>query len=181
METWKDVLGYNGIYQISNLGNVKSINRKIVRKNGLNQTFKTRILKPIKKANGYLSVALAFKGKIQIFNIHRLVAIHFVEGQSEKFDVNHIDSNKENNLHTNLEWVSRRENHTHYLKTVSSKLIGSVYYKNKKSKKWAAKIKVGGVSIFLGYFDTEIEAHNTYINYLNNNSLKNKYSNGIKR
>ena len=88
-EIWKDVKGYEGLYQVSNLGRVKS---------------RRKILKPI---NGeYLKVGLSKKGTQKTIAIHRLVALTFLE-KNKKFNfVNHKDENKHNNNVTNLEWCS---------------------------------------------------------------------------
>lgn len=88
-EVWKDISGYEGLYQISNLGRVKS---------------KRKILKPIK--GEYLKVGLSKNGKQNTFAIHRLVAKCFVENKNNYNFVNHKDENKHNNIFTNLEWCT---------------------------------------------------------------------------
>ena len=97
-ETCHDVVGYEGLYQVSNLGSIKSLFR-----------YKKQ-LKPMPTRNGYLHVQL-FKNKIgKWFLIHRLVAIAFIPNLSNLPCVNHIDENKTNNCLKNLEWVSVQEN-----------------------------------------------------------------------
>lgn len=101
-EIWKDIQGYEGLYQISNLGRVKSLN--------YNHTRKERILKPIKNLNGYLQVNLSKKGK-NIYSIHRLVAQAFIPNEDLfKTEINHKDENKINNNVNNLEWVDHKSN-----------------------------------------------------------------------
>lgn len=116
---WKDIYGYEGIYRISNSGMVKSLPR--VSQGGAN--LKGKILKPYLRNNGYLYVNL-FKGKIPTsFSVHSLVANHFVgERPSEKHQVNHVDFNKTNNLFTNLEWVTAKENIQHAIRNGSAHL-----------------------------------------------------------
>ena len=98
MEEWKDIKGYEGIYQISNKGRVKSL--------GNNKTKKEKILRP-RKINGYFSVRLCKKGeKPKEFNIHRLVAEHFIPNPDNLPVVNHKDENKLNNNVENLEWCT---------------------------------------------------------------------------
>ena len=98
-EIWKDIIDYEGLYQVSNLGRVKSLHHN-----------KEKILKNRLGANGYYSVALNKNGKIKYLGVHRLVAIAFVDGYKEELVVNHIDENPLNNIYTNLEWTSHKEN-----------------------------------------------------------------------
>ena len=98
-ELWKPIDEYNGYYSISNLGRIKNINGTIM---------KTRIRK-----DGYEVVSLRNKSKYKIEYIHILVAKSFIQRPTEKTEVNHIDANKSNNIVSNLEWVTRRENHLH--------------------------------------------------------------------
>lgn len=108
METWKDVEGFEGFYQISNYGNVKSLDRF----DGIRK-IKGRNIKPNLKQNGYLQVGLRREGERKWFSIHRLVAIHFIDNPDEKPQVNHIDCNKQNNNIENLEWVTAQGNCRH--------------------------------------------------------------------
>ena len=110
-EIWKDITGYEGLYQVSNLGNVKSISRieisgKIKRKR------KETILTPRTRC-GYYYVNLYRDGNSRSFNIHRLIAIEFIKNEENKTQVNHIDCNKKNNCVLNLEWVTPKENCKH--------------------------------------------------------------------
>lgn len=97
MEVWKDIEGYEGLYQVSNLGRVKNSRTG-------------RILKFGKHKNGYLQVILCKNGKTKHYYIHRLVAKTFIPNPQNKPEVNHIDENKENNHVENLEWVTHNEN-----------------------------------------------------------------------
>lgn len=108
METWKDIKEFEGYYQISNFGNVKSLDRF----DGVNYR-KGQMIKPILKYNGYLQVGLRKHNKRKYFSVHRLVAIHFIENPANKKQVNHIDCNKQNNNVNNLEWVTSKENQAH--------------------------------------------------------------------
>ena len=96
-EIWKDIEGYEGLYKVSNHGEVWS-----ERKQGL--------LKKGKCATGYYSVSLYKNKKQKIFFVHRLVAINFVDNPLGKPCVNHIDENKTNNHFSNLEWCTHKEN-----------------------------------------------------------------------
>jgi hypothetical protein len=111
MEIWKDINGYEGYYQISNQGNVRSIDRF----DGVHDR-KGTIIKPNLKQNGYLQVGLRMHSKRKWIGVHRLVAIHFIENPDNKPQVNHIDGNKQNNTINNLEWVTAKENQNHATK-----------------------------------------------------------------
>ena len=104
-EIWRDIAGYKGLYQVSNLGNVKSLN--------YNRTGKERVLKPKTNRNGYLQVVLSKDNKQKFFYVHRLVALHFIPNTNNLPEVNHIDENKSNNCVTNLEWCSSKYNNTY--------------------------------------------------------------------
>lgn len=110
-EIWKDIENYNGIYQISNLGNIKSLGRKVIQKNGKVIYLKTRILKPVITKNGYLQTILSKSKKTERKYVHRLVAQAFIENYNEKLEVNHKDFNRLNNNLNNLECITHAENY----------------------------------------------------------------------
>ena len=101
-EKWKSVEGFEGLYEISNLGRVKSL--------GNNKSRKERILKPKKHRDGYLQVCLCRNGKHKMFQVHRLVATMFIPNPEDFEQVNHRDEVKTNNCVSNLEWCSRKYN-----------------------------------------------------------------------
>ncbi len=101
-EIWKDIKDFEGLYQISNLGRVKSLER-IDKSNHL---VKEKILKIFKTRNGYLKVVLCKNGKQKNYDIHRLVAQAFITNPDNLPQVNHKDENKENNCVWNLEFCS---------------------------------------------------------------------------
>ena len=108
-EIWKDIEGYEGIYQVSNFGNVKSLSRlthfENTHKSGYRLT-KERILKSGVGSNGYSSVVLRKDGKSRTFMVHRLVALTFIPNLENLPEINHKDENKQNNHINNLEWCS---------------------------------------------------------------------------
>lgn len=99
-EIWRDIEGFEGLYQVSNLGRVKRVTTG-------------RILKSGKNKAGYLQVDLCKNSVSSTKRIHRLAAQSFIANPENKSEVNHIDENKTNNLVSNLEWSTRKENHNH--------------------------------------------------------------------
>ena len=116
-EIWKDILGYEGLYQVSNFGRVKSLDRWIKDKNGMYKLLKGKFLKVI-KPQGYIVVRLFKDGKSKNYQIHRLVAQAFLEIPKELrhlegtryLQVNHKDEDKNNNNVDNLEWCDGKYN-----------------------------------------------------------------------
>lgn len=110
MEIFKNIIGYEGLYQISNYGRVKSLPRG--NGNGYRERF--LILEDIKRNHTtYKRVTLSKDGKVKRFQVHRLVGIHFLENPKNKPQINHIDNNGSNNYYKNLEWATSSENMKH--------------------------------------------------------------------
>lgn len=113
-EIWKPIAGWEGLYEISNLGRVKTVARKTSAGNrGVPETIrKPNIMK------GYHCIALQHDGKVKVYRIHRLVIEAFGYPQpTDEHQVNHIDGNKANNCIWNLEWVTPKENTDHAFET----------------------------------------------------------------
>lgn len=105
-EEWRDIKGYEGLYEVSNMGRVKSLN--------YGRTGKSKILRPNETRLGYLRICLCKYGKHKIYWVHRLVLMTFNPNPDMKsLEVNHIDEDKTNNRLENLEWVTRKENINH--------------------------------------------------------------------
>ena len=112
-EIWKDIKGYEGLYQISNYGRVKSLIRHIINKNGRNITKKEKIMKLTYDRDGYLLVGLNKDKKQTQFRVHRLVLINFVNNVENKPETNHLNSIRDDNRLINLQWCTRSENSRH--------------------------------------------------------------------
>ena len=110
MEEWKAIKGYEGLYEVSNLGRVKSLERKVKHPIVREKTIKEKILKYNIDNNGYLYVTLYKDGKSKSFKVHRLVAIAFIPNPNNKPDIDHINTNKKDNRIENLRWVTKEEN-----------------------------------------------------------------------
>lgn len=106
LETWKNIEGYEGIYQVSNLGKVKSLSRF----DGNHHFRAEKVLKPFDIGNGYFRVNLFKNGKVKHAYIHRLVAKAFVSNVEGKSIVNHLNEDPSDNKATNLAWATTKEN-----------------------------------------------------------------------
>ena len=109
-EEWRDVVGYEGLYQVSDQGRVKSLKRKFIDKIGRERYVKECILKSVIDRYGYLLVSLYAGGKQKRHTVHRLVCEAFHENLDNKPQVNHINEIKTDNRASNLEWATAREN-----------------------------------------------------------------------
>ena len=106
MEVWKDIIGYEGFYKVSNYGNVKRLS-------GSPRCKEDRLLKIKTKKNGYKFVQISILSDYKCFHVHRLVAEAFIPKLEYKLYVNHKDMDKSNNHVSNLEWVTAKENNAH--------------------------------------------------------------------
>ena len=151
IEEWKDILGYEGLYKVSNLGNIKSLKFQ-----------KEKVLKLQTNTKGYFIVNLYKNKKMKSHQIHQLVAIAFLNHVPCKMElvINHINFDKKDNKVSNLEIVTNRENSNRKHLKSTSKYTGVSFEKDRN--KWVAQIKINGKRVLLGRFSNEIDARNAY-------------------
>jgi hypothetical protein len=158
-ELYKQIPNFDG-YEVSNMGNVKSYR---VGKKG-------KVLKTIVGSRGYPLINLMKDSKMYQFTVHRLVAESFVDNPKNLPFVNHIDLDKENNRADNLEWVSGRENVTHYYNSVDTTCKYTGVYK--QNGRFVVQIHINKERLSLGSYGDEEEARDVYIKGL---EIFNKY------
>lgn len=162
MEIWKDIKGYEGLYQVSNMGRIKSL--------GNNKTRKEKILSLKPSNDGYIRVYLCKNGKQKPFSVHRLVAQAFLPNPDNLPEVNHIDENKENNHVKNLEWCDRKYNMNYGSRNERASI--SRKGKKHKRKKQILCIETGEI------FDTSQDVINKMFNGKADSSTIRKNSRG---
>jgi len=168
-EIWKPIPNYEGLYEVSNLGNVKSLSRKWVSGNGGKRSRDEIIMKPFVtgKFRNYYTLELSKDGIKKTFKVHQLVAIAFLNHTPNKYDgllVDHIDGNKLNNHLSNLQLVTNRKNSSKDRKNKTSKFTGVSWHK--QSNKWLAQVRKNNKVEYLGVFEKEEEAAIAYLNSL---------------
>ena len=165
LEIWRDVIGYEGQYQVSNEGRVRSLDRTVLTKNG-QRFYKGKIFEGGFNGRGYRQATLQKNGKRETFYVHQLVAIYFLGHipNGSQLVVDHVDGDKANNSVENLQIVTQRQNtsicHRNYRNSLSSKFVG-VYY-HKQTNKWRASIYFNSKRISLGYYSIEKDASDAY-------------------
>lgn len=162
-EKWEWISGYKGIYKVSNYGDVKRVSCSTKKGNGVIYNKKEMIIKP-RVIRKYFKVGLNKDGKHKTYFVHRLV-IEAFNGKS-KLDVNHIDGNRFNNNLSNLEYVSRRENVNHFMRSKNNGVLTGAVYVDGLKKPWSSRCELDGKTKYIGYFKTKEEAHKAYIDFV---------------
>jgi hypothetical protein len=161
-EVWKDVPDYEDLYQVSNLGNIKSLSKLVKMPNNGFRVQNEKLLVLSKDTKGYYSIKLCLKGKAKSFSVHKLVAMAFLNHKpdgTQKIVVDHINNIRTDNRVENLQLISQREN------TSKTKRGNSIYtgvFYSEKNENYKSSIRYKGKRINLGTFKTELEAYNAY-------------------
>ena len=115
IEEWRSVTGYEGYYEVSNFGRVRSLDREVTMKNGVCRKTRGKILSLSRynSASNYRAVTLSVNGISKKESVHRLVALAFIPNPDNLPEINHKDENKQNNRVDNLEWCDRKYNNTY--------------------------------------------------------------------
>lgn len=140
LEHWKPVYGYEGLYEVSDFGDVRRVNH--------NHTGQTSVLKPQKNTKGYLYVGLCKEGKMKRYRVHRLVAQAFIPNPYNLPEVNHKDEDKTSNVVTNLEYCDRKYNVNYgtgqqRLAEALSKKVLQLTLDGKIVREWASTMECG--------------------------------------
>jgi len=125
-EIWKSIIGYEGYYKVSNIGNVRSLDRVIINSKGISFRKKGKNIAKTDNGHGYKIASLSKDGRKNMY-VHRLVAIHFLDNKDNHIEVNHIDGNKSNNMAQNLEWCDRSKNMKHAYSTGLNASLGNKF------------------------------------------------------
>jgi hypothetical protein len=164
IEIFKDIPGYEGLYQVSDLGNVKSLSREVLNRGEFPAIVKEKILKINIVKSGYYLVGLCKEGKVKTMSVHVLVAMAFLGHipDGNKIEVDHKNEIKTDNRVENLQLLSGVEHRRKPKKSrnTSSKYTGVNWHKT--SSKWRAEIRINGKPKNLGYYTTEYQAHYAY-------------------
>lgn len=126
-EIWKDIHDYEGLYQASSLGRIRSVDRYVTQK-GRGKAFtglrKGKIIKQRLQNSGYFVVWLSKQGKVRALTVHRIIATTFIDNPENMGDVNHKDGDRKNNCVSNLEWCTRSQNIKHSYEKLNHKING---------------------------------------------------------
>ncbi|MCH2045665.1 MAG: NUMOD4 motif-containing HNH endonuclease [Saprospiraceae bacterium] len=156
-EIWKDIQGYNGVYQVSNMGRVRSFKSRSV-----------RILKGHKNHKGYRKVELSISANRKHFFVHRLVGFAFCGGYKEGLQVDHINGTKTDNRAINLRWVTHRQNQEAYRSNRSVYGIGI----RKRGQRFRSEIQMNNTKYYIGTYDTPEQAQQARTDFKAKHNIK---------
>lgn len=154
-EQWKPVVSYEGYYEVSDQGRVRSLDR--VQRNG--RFLKGRVMKQSPYLNGYMNIVLNVRQTPKNNLVHRLVAEAFIGPRPEGLVIDHIDSNRKNNRASNLRYITQRENNSRN----KPNKFGLLGVKKGKYGRYRVIKKFGSATFHIGVFDTPEEAHEAHV------------------
>ena len=159
-EIWRDIPGYENMYQVSSFGRVRGLDRV----DSIGRVREGKVLKQSLSSTKYYKLRLTKDGRTRNYRIHVLVALgflgHVMGNGNVGLVVDHIDNNPLNNRLNNLQLVTHRQNSSKDMKGGSSKYVGVNW--NKRDSKWRSQIRYKDKKIHLGQYTTEEEAHEAY-------------------
>ncbi len=173
MEEWRDIQGYEGLYDISDSGRVRSLYRRVINsKSGATRLARGKIMTPWDNGNGYKVVCLQKEGKRKNHYVHRLVAEAFLKHSENETYINHKDYNTHNNCADNLEWCTQQNNIKHsleHMRKPKTKCLasntGEKYISRKVLKSGAViyRVTIKGVEKRFKEFDDAIRYRNEVV------------------
>ena len=177
IELWKNIKNYEGYYQISNLGRVKSLKKWCGNKHIKKYIDKEQIIKPSRDNLGYLKVMLHKERKIENKRIHRLVAEAFLDNPNNLPVINHIDNNKNNNCVNNLEWCTQKHNVEEGIKCFARKYdykgnFKKFIIKDKRYNRYYVRFTFNKKTEYLGGFSNIKDAVKKRDEFLKNNYIE---------
>ena len=143
LEEWRDIVGYEGLYQVSDSGMVKSVSRMASHKAYGLMRVDEKILKPCVLKSGYSSVVLSVQSKTKSLLVHRIVSAAFIPNPESKPHVNHKNGIKTDNRAINLEWCTRSENELHAFRIGLKSHVGEMHNQSKLTKEQVIEIRRG--------------------------------------
>jgi hypothetical protein len=173
-EKWKDVVGYEKYYQISNFGRVRSLDRIEVNANGITRNLKGSNKNTFIGRDGYVLITLSKNGINKAHLLHRLVAEAFIPNPNNLDEVNHKDRNRKNCILSNLQWCTSREN-THHARNKMmriGKYVGVTFNGRYPQAPWISRININGKTKYLGRFETEERGYEAYKLECKKNNIK---------
>lgn len=177
-EIWKDINGYEGLYQVSNLGNVRSIDR-VVLSGGRKKPLRGVILKQTIGSHNYNTVVLSVNGNVKTKTVHRLVAIAFIPNNENKPEVNHKKGDRRDNRACRLEWVTPKENSAH----AKHVLDAPSYREGARNIRSIETIQISADGFILNVYESRAEAakeHNVPVRRISEAIIgKRKYVGGF--
>lgn len=161
-EEWRDIPGYEGMYQVSDQGRVKSLEKTVPNKWPRVCTYHEKVLKPNRNKQGYLRIHVCKLGEKKHLSIHRLVASAFLSEYTEKKPVDHLNGICGDNRLSNIRMATQSENQANRRKGTghSSKFKGVTWDKERET--WKCVIMKGWKRVFIGRFQDEVEAAKAY-------------------